>query len=230
MQRPTARRRACTWNADSLSVTKRVNTGMRASRFPQHLECADENSVKKDQEMQNRKRRILLWLGLISIFPYMAGCAMMDKSECLHANWHEIGRMDGLQGHNIFQSRANACSKHGVGADGTAYVHGLQSSLPAFCTAASGRAYGENGGIYTRGFCPANTESQFLSGYTPAHAKFKFQQRIRSLRSAIADKNQSLNVQLRNNPRNNGMIEALKNEIKTLNQELQTEMFMRVLD
>lgn len=154
----------------------------------------------------------------------------MDKSECTNANWYEIGRGDGLRGEDLFHDRKKSCAKHGMDADEPAYDRGLDAGLIGFCTAASGRAHGAHGGRYARGLCPAATESDFLSGYTPAYEKFKFQQRVRELQSQIALKDDALSAELRKTTKNDKDIDRLRNEIKSLKRELRTEMYLRVLD
>lgn len=184
----------------------------------------------KREEMQNKAKGIFLWMGAASLISGLTSCAVMDQAECTQANWYAIGRMDGGHGENQFHARQKSCSKHGLGADRPAYDRGLQAGLIGFCTAASGRAHGANGGAYSRGLCPADREGVFLSGYTPAHEKYKFQQRIRQLQSQLALKNDTLSAELRKTSRNDMDIEQLRDEIQNLKRQLQTEMYLRMLD
>ncbi|MBS7778150.1 DUF2799 domain-containing protein [Acidovorax sp. CCYZU-2555] len=168
------------------------------------------------------------------VFPFLllglSGCAVMDKSDCIQANWHGLGRMDALNGEYRFSAREKACSKHGLAADESSYDRGVKEGLIGFCTAASGRHYGQNGGVYRRGFCPVHTESEFLSGYTPAQQKYKFQQKTSELQSKIAATNDLLREASRKPSRDSNEIERLTAELKRLNEELRMQMYLRVLD
>ena len=178
--------------------------------------------------MRHHPQGIFRCIALVCLFAGLAGCAVMDKSECAHANWHEIGKVDGLAGNPMFSVREKACAKHGLGADQSSYERGVQAGLSGFCTAASGRIHGAKGGTYRRGLCPAATESDFLAGYAPAYEKFKFQKKIRELQSQISEKEQLLGQELGKIGKPD--VEGLRQEIKRLKKELQTEMYLRILD
>lgn len=180
--------------------------------------------------MQNKPMTSLLRISSLAFFLAMGGCAVMDKSDCFNANWQGLGTIDALTGKNIFPAREESCRKHGVSADKSAYDRGVQQGLIGFCTAASGRHHGQGGGEYRRGFCPSNTEAEFLSGYTPAYEKYKFQQRIMDLQSQISRNDELLKAALDRNPQNSRDIERLRSEIQRLKKELQMSMYLRVLD
>lgn len=180
--------------------------------------------------MQHKSPSVFLRIISLSMFLGMTGCAVMDKSECTHADWHGLGKKDALHGEYGFGAREKSCREHGLGADKASYDRGVQEGLAGFCTAASGRHYGQNGGVYQRGFCPVHTESDFLSGYTPAQQKYKFQQKTSELQSKIAATDDLLREESRKTVRNNREIERLTAELKRLREELRTRMFLRVLD
>ena len=180
--------------------------------------------------MTGNAQPLLLRISLLAIFLGMTGCVVMDKADCTEANWSELGRLDTLEGKNKFHARAKACKEHGLGADRFSYERGAQAGLIGFCTAASGRAHGQSGKNYRRGFCPSSTEAAFLSGYTPAYQKYKFQEKIRELQSNISMKENSLSNELRMKDRNLQEIESLKRDIKRLKSEMHMEMYMRVID
>ena len=180
--------------------------------------------------MQDKPTSIFPRLVFLSLLLGLSGCAVMDKSDCIQANWHGLGRMDALNGEYRFSAREKSCSQHGLAADKTSYDRGVQEGLIGFCTAASGRHYGQNGGVYQRGFCPVHTESEFLSGYTPAQQKYKFEQKTSELQSKIAATDDLLREESRKTARNNREIERLTAELKRLREELRTRMFLRVLD
>lgn len=175
--------------------------------------------------MYHHPQRFFCWFGLICLLAGLAGCAVMDKSECADADWQAIGKTDGLAGNHLFSGREKSCRKHGLGADQSAYERGFQDGLSGFCTAASGRLHGAKGGTYRRGLCTSTSENDFLSGYAPAYEKFKFEKRIRSLQTQIAEKERAAQ-----NKTSKHEIESLRGEIRRLRKELQTEMYLRTLD
>lgn len=180
--------------------------------------------------MKGKARPLLLRISLFAIFLGMTGCAVMDKADCTRANWNELGRMDAFSGRNKFSSRAQACQEHGLGADQFSYERGMQAGLIAFCTAASGSAHGQNGGYYSRGFCPSSTEADFLSGYTPAYEKYRFQTRMKNLQSEISNNNYLLSNELAKKDRNHSEIDRLRREIKLLKNDMHMEIYMRAIN
>lgn len=180
--------------------------------------------------MQHKSPSVFLRIIFLSMFLGMTGCAVMDKSECTHADWHGLGKKDALHGEYGFSAREKSCREHGLGADKASYDRGVQEGLIGFCTAASGLHHGQSGGTYRRGFCPANTESDFLAGYTPAQQKYQFQQKIKALQTQIAAHDDLLREESRRTPRNSNEIERLSAETKRLKDELRMQMYMRVLD
>lgn len=212
-------------NAARLCVTK---NGLQA--IARRLRRMDTEPPKKGAAMQDKSPPILLRIIFLSLFLGMTGCAVMDKSECSHADWHGLGKKDALKGEDGFSAREKSCRKHGLGADKTSYERGFQEGLAGFCTAASGRHHGQGGGTYQRGFCPAHTESDFLSGYTPAQQKYKFQQKINALQAKIAANDDLLREESRRTPKNSSEIDRLGAETKRLKEELRMQMYLRVLD
>lgn len=180
--------------------------------------------------MRDPSRNFLRIIGFLTLLFSITGCTVMDKADCTHANWNELGRMDAFSGHNKFASRAQACQEHGLAADQFSYARGMQAGLIGFCTAASGSAHGQNGGYYGRGFCPSNTEADFLSGYTPAYARYQFQTRMKNLQSEISNKNYLLGNELAQKDKNHSEIDRLRREIRLLKNEMHMNMYMRVID
>lgn len=187
-------------------------------------------SSNKLKTMSHKSKNLLRTLGFLTLFFSITGCAVMDKSDCTKANWNDLGRMDAFSGKNIFSSRAEACQNHGLGADQFSYERGMQAGLIGFCTAASGRAHGQNGGYYSRGFCPSSTEADFLSGYTLAYEKYKFQTKMKELQSDISNKNYMLSSELLKKDRNPQEIERLRREIKILKNDMHMEIYMRAIN
>jgi len=98
----------------------------------------------------------------------LAGCATLDKSECLRGDWITVGYEDGSRGFDPDQRlkrHAKACSKHEVAPDRQLYDEGYAQGLVKFCSEDSGYNYATNKSEY-RGICPTELERDFLEGYT----------------------------------------------------------------
>lgn len=87
----------------------------------------------------------------------VSGCASLDRSECLNANWYAIGLEDGARGRPLERlgDHRRACAEHRVAPDGERYVVGRNEGLKSFCTYERGFSQGRAGHAYA-GSCPAN--------------------------------------------------------------------------
>lgn len=96
----------------------------------------------------------------------LAGCATMDKSECVNANWYAIGLEDGARGASVERLGAHrrACAEFNVSPDAERYVAGHREGLKSFCTYERGYAAGRAGSAYS-GVCPPEMRRDFLAGY-----------------------------------------------------------------
>jgi hypothetical protein len=76
-------------------------------------------------------------LSLIIVAAQLGGCAVMSKSECLSANWQNVGYDVGFRGQrdisNAFNARANACAKHGSRANWPEFKSGHAEGIDQFC-------------------------------------------------------------------------------------------------
>ena len=96
----------------------------------------------------------------------LAGCASMDKSECLNADWYAVGLEDGARGHSVERLGAHrrACAEHNVAPDGEGYAAGHREGLKSFCTYERGYALGRAGKTAST-TCPPALRDAFLAGY-----------------------------------------------------------------
>jgi hypothetical protein len=96
----------------------------------------------------------------------LGGCASMNESECLNADWHMIGMEDGASGKTVSHigNHRKACAKFNIKPDLAAYEDGHSAGMRQFCTETNGFQIGKSGGRYS-GVCPAELEETFLSGY-----------------------------------------------------------------
>jgi len=96
----------------------------------------------------------------------LASCATMSADQCLAGDWVGQGVSDGASGLSTSRlaDHAEACEKHGVTPDASAYRSGREQGLVRYCTPESGFRAGRNGSTYA-GVCPAWLEADFLPAY-----------------------------------------------------------------
>lgn len=96
----------------------------------------------------------------------LTGCATMDKSECLNADWHMIGMEDGSRGYPLTQigKHRKACSDYNITPVLRDYEDGYAVGIGQYCTENNGFRLGKSGGSYN-GVCPPEVEAGFLIGY-----------------------------------------------------------------
>ena len=104
-------------------------------------------------------------LVLLSVL-FLSACATLNKEECLHAEWRQIGFEDGAAGRNLsfLKNHREACAEHGITPDRNNYKRGHAEGLQEFCIPENGFAQGKNGYSYN-GVCPRDLESKFLAAY-----------------------------------------------------------------
>ncbi len=114
------------------------------------------------------------------------GCATMSESECINADWREVGRNDGLEGKRQAQlaRHYDACIKYGITPDQDEYMTGRESGLAVYCTQDSGYWEGRNGNGYQR-VCPASSEPAFLAGYRAGQSVYDAIENLRSVRGQM---------------------------------------------
>ena len=100
-------------------------------------------------------RSLIRVLAVFALVASLGGCASLSKSECLNANWEDIGMRDGANGQpeEYLIEHSTACAKVGVAPDRGAWLHGREVGLERFC--APHRAYqlGEGGSSFEVGIC-----------------------------------------------------------------------------
>lgn len=103
----------------------------------------------------------------------LSGCANMNKSMCLSADWQNIGFEDGAAGRpqtEIAQHRKD-CAEHGVSPDLSAYRQGHDAGSMLFCTNQMGFKQGSAGKTYQNN-CPESLAPAFLAGFRDGEAMF----------------------------------------------------------
>lgn len=120
----------------------------------------------------------------------LSGCAGMDKSQCLTADWRTVGFEDGSAGkpETAIGSYRQDCAEHGVAPDLSRYRQGHREGSERFCTQANGYIQGKRGASYQQS-CAADLEAGFLTGYRDGKSLFELQSTLNNARSAL-DKQQ----------------------------------------
>lgn len=84
---------------------------------------------------------------------------------CGHADWFEVGRVDGLSGIEINHSAyLGRCEARGTKVDRELYDAGWQRGLLEYCTPERGFDAGRSGQEY-QGICPSHVEDAFLKRF-----------------------------------------------------------------
>jgi len=124
--------------------------------------------------------------GLLLAASIAGGCATMSESECINADWREVGRNDGLEGKRQTQlaRHYDACIKYGITPNRDEYMAGREAGLNVYCTQDSGYWEGRNGDGYER-VCPASSEPAFLTGYRAGQSVYDAIESIRSVRGQM---------------------------------------------
>ena len=116
----------------------------------------------------------------------LTGCASMDKSECVNANWYAIGLEDGAKGRGVERlgTHRRACAEHNVSPDGERYAAGHREGLKSFCTYERGYSLGRGGSSYSA-TCPPELRDEFLAGYQRGRVLHDLNQRLGQVNADI---------------------------------------------
>jgi len=130
---------------------------------------------------------------VLTLIAVMSGCATMDESECLYADWQETGYNDGVAGEtrDYLNRRAGDCANFDVTPDKEAYLEGYDHGIEDFCTTENGYEKGRSGHNY-RGVCPSHLEGLFLLGYQEGKVVYELEKSLAQYESAIADRARQL--------------------------------------
>jgi hypothetical protein len=137
--------------------------------------------------------RSMVRASAVTLLLALAGCATMDRDECLAVDWRTVGFEDGAAGYaadRIGQHR-KACAKHGVTPDLSAYQAGRQEGLREYCVPATGFRLGSQGGSYG-GMCPADLEPTFLDAYQSGQQLYTLEARLSNVNYQLNAKRNAL--------------------------------------
>lgn len=104
---------------------------------------------------------------VVLAFAGSSGCASISKSECLSANWEDVGIRDGANGRaeEYLIEHSKACAKVSVTPDRNAWLKGREQGLERFCTPYRAYSIGEYGGAFDAGICRGFDEERLMNAY-----------------------------------------------------------------
>jgi hypothetical protein len=111
---------------------------------------------------------------LIRIFTALAlcvtfsGCASLSKSECLNADWQDIGVRDGASGQpeEYLIQHSKACAKVNVTPDRERWFAGREQGLDRFCTVQRAYSIGEHGYGFDAAICRNYDQERLFEAYS----------------------------------------------------------------
>lgn len=131
-------------------------------------------------------RNYLAALSVLMLGAMISGCATLNKSECVNADWRMIGMEDGTNGRlqSYIGKHRSACARFNIVPDLDAYQQGYSAGITRYCTELNGFEAGRRGAAYN-GVCPPDMEPLFLDGYHYGRKFHTEQLKIKNLSSAI---------------------------------------------
>ena len=116
----------------------------------------------------------------------VGSCATMSEEQCLAGDWSGQGYGDGMAGLTMsrLDEHAEACVKHGVTPDASAYAEGRRQGLIHYCTPDKGFEVGRTGSGYA-GVCPAELEADFMPAYRDGQIVHEVEQALANARSRV---------------------------------------------
>jgi hypothetical protein len=129
----------------------------------------------------------------------LGGCASLSKSECMNANWEDIGIRDGANGQpeEYLINHSTACAKVNVVPDRGAWLHGRERGLERFCVPHRAYQFGESGSSFEVGICRNFDQDRLQDAYEKGRDVHRFADQVDSIDNEI----RSINSRLENSDR-----------------------------
>jgi hypothetical protein len=115
--------------------------------------------------------RSFLVLAALACLSALPGCASISKSECLSANWEDVGVRDGAngRGEEYLIQHSKACAEVGVTPDRESWLKGRDRGLERFCVPQRAYSIGESGSNFDIGICRGFDEDRLARAYDLGH-------------------------------------------------------------
>ena len=146
-------------------------------------------------------RSLIRILAALALIGSLGGCASLSKSECMNANWQDIGIRDGANGRpeEYLIQHSTACAKVGVRPDREQWLRGRDQGLERFCQPHRVYEIGEGGGGFDAGICRNFDEDRLVDAYDKGrdvnhrtNALNDIDNEMRDINAKLADKKSEL--------------------------------------
>ncbi len=124
---------------------------------------------------------------------FLGGCATLNQSECLNANWQMIGLEDGSKGQALsyIGNHRKACAEFNISPDLEQYQRGYAQGLQQYCTYNHGFQRGVRGQSFNN-VCPPELEGSFRSGHQHGREIYRLNVEIKQTNRSIKESYQLL--------------------------------------
>jgi hypothetical protein len=131
--------------------------------------------------------RSLVVASMLVALATLSGCASLSKSECLSANWEDVGVRDGAngRGEEYLIQHSKACAEVNVTPDRESWLKGRDRGLERFCVPQRAYQIGEYGGNFDVGICRGFDEDRLARAYDRGRDLHRISQDLSSLNGEI---------------------------------------------
>src|SRR4051812_45841958 len=133
-------------------------------------------------------RSVLRMFAALAVLASLGGCASLSKSECLAANWEDVGIRDGANGRpeEYLIQHSKACAKVNVVPDRGAWLHGREQGLERFCVPYRMYQLGEYGSGFDAAICRNYDQDRLISAYEKGRDVNRYASQLASIDGEIA--------------------------------------------
>jgi hypothetical protein len=138
----------------------------------------------------------------LAVLGSLGGCASLSKSECMNANWEDIGIRDGANGQpeEYLIQHSTACAKVNVVPDRGAWLHGRETGLERFCVPHRAYQLGEYGNGFDSGICRNFDQDRLQDAYEKGRDVHQRSGELASIDSELRDIHIRLEDKDKDNP------------------------------
>jgi hypothetical protein len=138
----------------------------------------------------------------ITLLSSLGGCASLSKSECMNANWEDIGIRDGANGQpeEYLIQHSTACAKVHVVPDRGAWLHGREQGLQRFCVPHRAYQAGEYGSNFEVALCRNFDQDRLQDAYEKGREVHRRSDELNSIDSELRDINVRLEDKDKDHP------------------------------
>lgn len=121
-------------------------------------------------------------------FGLLSSCATLNEEQCATTDWTQLGEQDGAAGRqaSYVDQHRQACERHGLPVDQTAWQSGWQRGIAYYCTPRNGLIQGREGRSYANS-CPLELKAGFEGAYYVAKRLFDARQSRERIEAEIAE-------------------------------------------